>query len=231
MTSLTDRVADRSRFHACVAFCASGAFLALVALMHAIKRDLQPDWHVLSEYAIGSNGWIMALAFLVWAASSTALAASLKPHVTTRAGMIGIGLLVVAAFGLVLAAFATTDPVTATGDQLTTHGKLHGVGAMLGIPAVLLASTLITWDLRRSLAWRDAHHWLTRTTALAWAAMLTNAVVMATMYDGAYGPDVKVGWPNRLIALTYSAWIMAAASAARVITAGPTACEPALDGA
>lgn len=221
MKTLSDDVSDRSRLCACLAFSTSGAFLALVALMHAIKRDLDPDWHVLSEYAIGSNGWIMSLAFLLWAASCTALGWCLKSHVTTRAGRIGIGLLAVAAFGLVLAAFATTDPITATGDQLTTHGKLHGFGAMLGIPGVLLASTLVTWDLRRNRAWRATHRWLTLTSAFAWAAAVINVVVIATMYDGAYGPDVKVGWPNRLIALAYCGWIMATASAARLTTTVP----------
>lgn len=218
MKTLSVDVTDRSRLCASIAFGTSGAFLALVALMHAIKSSLHPDWHVLSEYAIGSNGWIMTLAFLVWAASSATLASCLKPHITTRAGKIGIGLLAIAAFGLVLAALATTDPVTATGDQLTTHGKVHGFGAMLGIPGLLFASTLITWDLRRNLDWRDTHHWLTLTTAFAWAATVINVAVMATMYDGAYGPDVKIGWPNRLIALAYCGWIMATASAARLTT-------------
>lgn len=40
----------------------------LVALIF-IRRDLDPSWHTISEWAIGSHGWLMVMAFLISALS------------------------------------------------------------------------------------------------------------------------------------------------------------------
>ncbi|HEV8297766.1 MAG TPA: DUF998 domain-containing protein [Acidimicrobiales bacterium] len=216
-----------SRVQARVSFYAAGLFVLVLTLLHAVKHDLSPTWHVISEYEIGDHGWLMSIAFLSWAVSCLALAASLRPHITTRGGTVGLVLLLVTAVGMVLAALGTSDPITATKDELTTHGKVHGFGALLGIPGLLLAATFISRSLSRNPAWAHARRWLIRTTVFAWLSLAVYGVAMITMYDAEYGPDVKIGWPNRLIVATYCAWLMTTAAAAARIAAQRVAPQPA----
>jgi hypothetical protein len=131
--------------------------------------------------------------------------------VNSIGGRIGIALLLIACVGTVLAALGTTDPITATSDQLTTHGKVHGFGSMLGIPGFLIGATLITRDLSRNVAWRTERTRLRVMTGLAWASIASMAISMGS-YDGNFGPDVKVGWPNRMVIVSYCLWVIAAAT-------------------
>jgi hypothetical protein len=117
---------------------------------------------VISEYSIGDYGWIMALAFLSLAVSCVGLIVAIRSQTRTIGGKIGRAFLLVAAAGLIIAAIFTTDPITASRDELTTHGTLHGLGAALGI-GFPIAAALIGWSLARNQAWSSARR------SLLWA--------------------------------------------------------------
>lgn len=212
MYTFTEHALKPSHRQARIAFSATAAFLLLLALLHVLKSDLSPTWHIISEYQIGDHGWVMSLAFILWALSCGTLAAALRPHITTQTGKVGLGLLAVTSLGLVLAALGTTDPITATGEELTTHGKVHGLGSALGIPGQLLALTLISRSLARNPVWAGARRLLFGTTWFAWLSIAIYGIAMASMYDGHFGPDVRIGWPNRLIVVAYCSWLLATAA-------------------
>jgi hypothetical protein len=206
-----------SRTWPCLSFFTAGAFLALLAVLHPLKSEFDPSWRVISEYEIGRHGWLMSCAFLLLAVSCASLACALRPHVIGRSARIGSALLWVTAFGLILSALGTADPITASGSELTTHGTVHGFGAMLGIPGLLLAATLLAFGLSRNPAWRANRRTLWLTAGSIWAAVGVFVVVLAAMYDDEYGPDVRIGWPNRLIVVAGCAWLMTtAAGSARI---------------
>jgi len=46
---------------------------------------------------------------------------------------------------------------------------------------------------------------------VAWLAVVVFGVSTAVMYDGEHGPDVKIGWPNRFVIVSYCGWTIAAA--------------------
>lgn len=191
----------------------AATFLVLLAALHAIKPELDPSWHVISEYAIGSFGWVMVLAFLALALGCVALLLAIASDARGVAGRIGLGFLLLAAAGLTLAAIFTTDPVTASSDQATTSGRLHTVGASLGT-AIPLAALFLGWSLRRNPAWSSARRPLFWAAVLAWVGVLTFSASMAAMLpqnDGRLGPDVLIGWPNRFMILAYAGWVMAVA--------------------
>src|SRR5690242_17719797 len=75
--------------------------LTIVAL-HAIKPEFDPSWRFISEYAIGNYGWIMKVAFLIWAASLVVMALTLRHEVNTRAGKAGVVILFIVAAALML---------------------------------------------------------------------------------------------------------------------------------
>lgn len=222
MTALpTTAPGRRDHALATTALAATAGFLVLLAVLHVVKDEYSPTWRVISEYEIGAHGWVMSLAFLLLALGCAAIAVGLRGHVPTRLGRIGVGFLGVTAAGLVLAAVATTDPITATSDELTTHGKLHGFGALLGIPGNLLGLTLVTHSLARSERWATARRTLVTTTVVAWLAIAVFGVSMAVMYDGEYSPDVRIGWPNRFVIASYCAWTIGAAVHLAKLATGP----------
>ncbi len=53
---------------------AAALFLVLLAALHLLKPEYGPSWRMISEYAIGQNGWIMTLAFIALAVSYASLA-------------------------------------------------------------------------------------------------------------------------------------------------------------
>src|SRR5215217_8551622 len=139
-----------------LSFAAAVTFLVLLAALHLIKPGFDPSWRMVSEYEIGRLGWIMQLAFLSLSLSCVALSVAIRPHVRTIGGRIGLALLLICAAGMTIAAVFATDPTTATRDELTTHGNLHGLGTLLGIPGFPIAATLTSLSLARNRAWAPA---------------------------------------------------------------------------
>lgn len=202
-------VTEISQTAARLSFAAATMFLVLLAALHFIKPEFDPSWRVISEYALGNYGWMMVLAFLSLALSCVSLLVAIRSQTRTIGGKIGLAFLLVAAAGLIIAAIFTTDPITASRDELTTHGNLHGLGAALGT-GFPIAAALIGWSLARNQAWSSARRSLLWSAGLAWIGFLVFALSMAVMFpdDGTFGPDVLIGWPNRFMIVTYSVWLM-----------------------
>lgn len=184
----------------------------LLLILHIVKPEFEPSWRFLSEYAIGQNGWIMALCFQIWAVSYVALFAALKDVVTTRSGRIGTYLFLLIAVSLVLAGLCAQDPVTASPEELTLHGNIHGLAAMIGIPAIPIAALLVTLSLTR-----NNPRWALQRGPLLWLAHLTWVglalmalyLIWAVPRAGGFTPDVWAGWMNRLVVAIYLAWQVA----------------------
>jgi hypothetical protein len=170
--------------------------LAGQATLHVIKPEYDPSWRLISEYAIRPYGWVMALVFLALALSCVTVVVAIRSQVRTLGGVIGLVCLLVAATGMTIAAIFTTDPITASKDALTTHGNLHGLGALLGIPTFPIAATLMSRSLVRNRTWSSARRPLRWTVGFIWVSFLAFIVTMAVLFRGTFGPDVVIGWPN-----------------------------------
>jgi hypothetical protein len=191
----------------------AAAFVVLLAALHFIKPEFDPSWRMISEYEIGANGWIMSFAFLSLALSCAALFIAVRSQVRTLGGKIGLALLLVSALGMAIGGIFTTDPITAKSDELTTNGSLHGVGFLLGNPAFLFASALISWSLTRNAAWSGAKRSIAWAAVLVWAGLVVFALAMVIFLPGSagFGPEVPIGWPNRFLILTYAVWLIVVA--------------------
>src|SRR5215207_177873 len=184
-----------SQTAALLSFVAAATFLVLLATLHFIKPELDPSWRMVSEYEIGHYGWVMVLAFLSLAFSCATLFVAIRSQTRTTGGYIGLALLLVSAVGMTIAAIFATDPITASQDELTTHGTLHGVGALLGIPGFPIAATLISLSLARNRAWSPVRRSLLWTVSLNWISLLVFIVFMAVMLPqsgGKFGPEVLI---------------------------------------
>jgi hypothetical protein len=198
---------------ASLSFAGAATFVLLLAALHIIKPELDPSWRFISEYAIGENGWIMQLAFLSLALSYVALFMAVRSQLRTILGRIGLGLLLVSAAGLIMAAIFTTDPITTGQDAMTPEGRLHAFGGTLGF-AMPFAALFVSWSLARN------QNWTPRRRALWWAAGLALIGFLVSFFslgfllsqsNGTFGPGVLVGWPTRFEILTYCVWLMVVA--------------------
>jgi hypothetical protein len=197
-----------------LSFAAAGVFLTLLVALHFIKSDFNPWWNMISQYEVGRYGWIMQAAFLCIALSCIGLAVSVRSQARTIGGRIGLVLLLIAATGMVIAAFNITDPITTLKADFTDHGRRHGLGFALGVPGFTIAAVLLSLSLRRNEAWSSARRALLWTAQLPWvslAAMVATVLVFLPRNGGRFGPGVLVGFPNRLYMVASCAWLMTVA--------------------
>ena len=140
--------------------------IALVALLHVLEPEVNES-DAVSEYALGAFGWLMNLAFFSAAAGIGALAVVLRRSLPrSRTAVAGIILLWVAAVAWVLLGAGNIDP---EGADMTTHGLIHGIGFLLGLPTRLAAPLVLAAAFHRDARWAR-HRRL--TLALGIAALL-----------------------------------------------------------
>ena len=207
--SVSSRAADRQILAAQVAMVGTIAAALIIVALHAIKPEFEPSWRFISEYAIGANGWVMTLAFLIWASSCAALALALRREVRTWPGRIGVVVLLIVAAALVPAGLFAQDPVTTKPEELTASGHIHAMASMIGIPGIPIAAMLISSGLwRHNPAWTP-HRAAVMTAAHAtWISLALMAIYLmwAVPRSGGFNPDVWAGWMNRVVVMAYVAW-------------------------
>ena len=201
---------------ACVAAAGTMAVALIIVALHAIKPEFEPSWRFISEYAIGPYGWIMKLAFLIWAAScaALALALALRREVTTWPGKAGVAMLLLVAAALVPAGLFAGDPVTAKPDELTTSGNIHAMASMIGIPGIPIAAMLISSSLwRTNPAWAPHRSFVMGTAHATWISLTLMAVylIWAVPRAGGFNAEVLAGWMNRVVVAAYITWQFAIA--------------------
>lgn len=187
-----------------VILAAATLFLVLLAALLVLKPEIDPAWRFISEYAIGRHGWLMSVAFLSLAACCVATVIALWSQLRVG-GRIGAGFLLIGALGLTLAGLFTTDPITTPLDAQSTSSQMHGLGAILG-DGVAIGATIITLSLLRNKAWRAARGWLIGILAIMWIVYAW--LIMSMPADGNFGPAVSIGWPSRMLMVSYCLWFI-----------------------
>ncbi len=195
-TTITRPVTAISPMAARLSIVAATVTLVLLAALHGLSPELDPSWRMVSEYALGNYGWVLALMFLSWALSCVALFFAIKPHLPTLRGKIGLGFLLAAAVGMSMAAI------------FDARHDLHGLAAIIGMPSLPVAAVLMSLSLARRPAW------LLGTAHLTWLSlvlMFAAVFIGLSQSGGEFGPQVQAGWPNRLLVVAYCVWLLAAA--------------------
>jgi hypothetical protein len=162
----------RSRL-AAAAVAGPAVFVALLALLHVLQPEMS-DNDALSEYALGDYGFLTNIAFLAAGIGFAALAGLLAGRLTpTPSARTAIVLLAVAAVGWFLLGAGNIDP---EGAEPTTHGLVHGIGFVLGIPTMFLALLLLARAFGRDERWRPFRRTL---LPIAVAAFIAFALAFA----------------------------------------------------
>ena len=191
------------------------AALALIALaaLHILKPDIHPSRTMISQYALGRHGWVMALCFAAFGADSGCLFVALIAHVPSLLGRIGLALLAAAAIGLAMAARFPMDAVSTPRERMSFTGRMHGVAFMIGVPCQILAVLLLSLALGNHPA--HASLPLMVLTAVVWLSLAAMIAVMVIVGPGKppnpRGPERFLGFPNRLFMVAYGVWLMVVA--------------------
>ena len=201
---------ERSMFPASIALLSNGLFIVLLLTVHFLKRDLDPSWHFISEFAIGKHGWVMQTAFLTLAVSNVAIFVAIRSCMSGIWGAIGAFLFLMGTIGLVLGGVFVTDPINTAPEFRTTSGNLHNLGGALGLGG-FLGTLIFSAKLLRNDAWRTVRTAVGVATAIIVVGFLVSFVSIATIaarHNGVFGPDTPVGWPNRIGILSGCAWLL-----------------------
>jgi Protein of unknown function (DUF998) len=185
-----------------ISFAAAATSLVLLAALHLLSPEFDPSWRFVSEYALGDYSWVLTLIFVSLAVSCVGLFFSIKSQVRTIAGKIGLAFLLAAAVGMVMGAL------------FDWQHNLHGLAAIIGNPSLTIAALLISMSLVRNPAWSSARRlllWAANLPWLSFALLMATVVIGLSRSGGEFGPDVPVGWPNRLLFLAYGGWLMVVA--------------------
>jgi hypothetical protein len=133
-------------------------FVAAVVALHALRGDLNPAQHTISEYSLGSYGWLMRTAFAALGIGVLSTAANLGPRFDSSWwSRLGRLLLIGTAAGLFLDAAYNTDHPRV---RETADGTVHGVGMLIICLTLPLASFLLASALLRTSPARWRAPWL-----------------------------------------------------------------------
>ena len=184
-----------------ISLAASIATLVFLAALHLLSPEFDPARRMVSEYALGNYSWILSLMFLAWALSCVALFFAVKPEVRTIAGKIGLGLLLLSALGMSMAAV------------FDVNHNLHGLAALIGMPNLPIAAVLISVSLGRNSSWTSARRLLIWTAILTWVSLILMNVGIFTGFSqtGEALPGAWFGWANRFLIVAYTIWLMVVA--------------------
>lgn len=153
-------------------------FVAVVAAEHAVRGDLSPDHHRISEYAVGSAGWLMTTGFLAWTAAFalTAVVLQRTPLRPAWVARVIAGLMVlcaVGALGTALFKTGTSAGIVPAGRDLTASNHAHDI-----------SSGALEWSLFAAVVCSlavDGTHRLRTTTIL----LLVAALAASFLFSGA----------------------------------------------
>lgn len=191
------------------------AALAVTALatVHVLKPDVHPSRNMISLYALGRHGWVMALCFAAFAVASACLFVALVSQVPSLLGGIGLAFLLLASVGLAMAARFPMDPVSTPPAQMSFSGKMHGVSFLMGVPCQILSVLLLSLALGNRATY--ASPLLLELTAVIWTSLGAMIAIMLMVGPGKTpnpnGPEKFVGLPNRLFMVAYGVWLIVVA--------------------
>jgi hypothetical protein len=166
----------------------AGAVLAL----HRLRPDLAPASHRLSEYAVGSWGWLMTLSFAAMATGVWLLRRALPPDTRLRPVR---ALLAVTAAGLMLSALFRTDVTDPNAARETVHTLASG-GALLSLVAAAVWTVTLG---REAIGWRRARVPAAGATSLA----VLGVVISPATHDGPW-----TGVVQRLSYVALVVWML-----------------------
>jgi len=202
------------------AFGAAGilVFVALVAVLHLIDPGRDPISITVSEYVLGPHGWLLSFAALAFGLGMLALALAVAAVLPSPRPRTGLAALVLAGLGMVVVGAFPTDPIDPTDPRfVTTSGTIHAAAGILSFTCLALSAPLLT----RRIATAANTAGLRRLAYLPPAGYLLfwATGILDHQLGGLFASTSATGLGERLMAVTFIAWLIAVAATIRRTTA------------
>ena len=186
-------------------------YQVLLIILIFLRPDIHPYSNTISEWEIGKFGWLMQVAFFCSALSYLFLFLSIKKEIRGTWGKIGLILLFICFVGTAGAGAFVTNPYPP--DFTITRTLIHtlsGTSAMIFLP---FAALLINFNLARNNA-----EWIKEKNKLKLIAFLPliafiGFIIHLNLFviplgPNAVGDNVPIGYPPRIMFLTYHIWLI-----------------------
>jgi len=196
-----------------IAFSGFSYFLASITALHFLRTDCDPATETVSQYAIGSYGYLMTSAFLSLGPSVFALAVGLWQHVTPRPRY-GSLLLAVAGFCILLVAAFPVDPGP---DAMPVTETAHDSAFMASWVFTTAAMVILTGHFKQDTRWQMFQPVSMALSVVAIADLIMFAVSFDTSWRGAV---------QRVCIFTILLWLML--GTARLFFVGPSRLQSPL---
>ena len=130
-------------------------FIAAVTALHFLRPDYHPMRRLLSEFAVGKYGWLMASAFIALAIGSLSLTVGIKQTLTaTSWANVGFILLFIWSACIFVDGIFKTDLM---GGEDTKSGLVHVLAAFLSFLAVIAASFVLSSEFSLDAQWQTIY--------------------------------------------------------------------------
>jgi uncharacterized membrane protein len=154
---------------------------------------------MISEYAVGTFGWLMQSVFIGLSFGCAALLLGLARNgPTSIIARLGVVLLAVASIGLIVSAIY---PMDLPGTPSTRSGELHDLSFIVNVGSIALAIVLLTASFGSDIRWSSY-----RRTSIVLLCLIALAFVLQflTLRKGA-----PYGLANRFFISVVLAWLIA----------------------
>lgn len=190
--------------------------LCCLIVLHIASPEFEPKWRMVSEYALGRHTWLLTTFFYLWGTSSVLLVIDLMPTLTSILSYVGALMLLLSGVGAIL------------GGMFDVQHPRHGLAFGLGVPTLPVAAVILTYS-----TFDDAGQPPALLILIAhgtWISLILMAAAMMTMFAGfkkagvEWGKDAPPpdhlpdgvialgGYANRLLVVSYIAWVVIMAS-------------------
>ncbi len=186
--------------------------LSLLLLLHFLSPEIDPSWHMISEYAFGAYGGILSVFFFTWALTFWSTAAAVLPFSKSIGSKIGVVLVAISGVGALM------------GGLFDVRHSLHGLAFGLGVPFVPIAATLLTLYFIRT--YRVEKQKLLVSMWATWGTLILMAITMGIFISGMmntgmmtagepqlmteipHGVIALIGYPNRALVIANIVWLL-----------------------
>jgi hypothetical membrane protein len=208
LSSSTQQAKQVARI-ATIAIVGIAYFLIAVVALHFLRPDYDPVSRFVSEYAVGSYGFLMTSAFFGLSLGSLALVIGLYQGVP-RSGRSWIGLVLLGIWGVGIL-IAGIFPTDLRGAPETLSGNIHDRASVLSFFSLITATILLSWRLKHDERWRPFHR----------SALILALLILATFIGFFLTVDTElVGLSQRIFIVTFLIWLLLTAARLRFVTIG-----------
>ncbi len=190
-------------------------FVTLLVLLHFINSSVNPIWQPISEYALGTAGWLMKIAFFLLGISFLFIGLFIFKNLPKLGSKIGAILLILAAIGNFLAGIFNTDPISTLPEKVSISGQVHNSAAgLLGL--MLLSTIFITFQFAKQGVLRPYKKTMLFITTILWAFEIILIIAMGyylSKTNGMITPETTIGWLGRIVIVWCAIWCWVCAGA------------------